>query len=209
MQILVLVRHGASEGNDRSILTGQLDVPLTFAGRKQAEQAGQTLTSLGIVFDAAYTSQLQRARQTLAIMANQFSMPIPKVLEHEALNERDFGDYAGAIKTSLQREIGDTEYKRIVKGWHTAAPQGESLRDVHLRVVPYFQTVIMGDLAAGKNVIISSHHQTLRALIKHIEGITDTEIPTLFIENAMPIFYSYDPATGLLTREHHDFPVTT
>jgi 2,3-bisphosphoglycerate-dependent phosphoglycerate mutase len=200
MQTLILIRHGESEGNSQDILTGQLDVPLTTTGREQAERAGQVIGKSDISFDAAYSSKLRRARETMDLVISQLPKSIHKVIRHSALDERDFGEYTGIAKASIQNEIGNAEYKRIVKGWDVPAPHGESLHDVQLRVLPFFHEVIMTDLTTGKNVLVASHHQTLRALIKHIENVTDDDIRFLSIEHATPMVYVYDPTTGTLTR---------
>lgn len=200
MQLLVLIRHAESEGNYQNILTGHLDVPLTSNGEQQAKQAGDKLNSLGVSFDAAYTSQLQRARQTLQYVIEQLPSSNPAVTEHSALNERDFGDYTGLTKTTLLESLGEPEYKRIIRGWEAPAPQGESLQNVHRRATAFFEAAILQDLLAGRNVIVSSHHQTLRTLVKHIENLSDQAVTTFTIENAVPIVYKYRPAGGTLIR---------
>lgn len=209
MQLLVLIRHGESKGNTRGILTGLLNVPLTTVGRQQAEEVGRNIASLGVDFNTAYSSQLQRSKQTLKILTAQLPKPISVIQHHHALNERDFGDYTGLNKISLQEKLSDSEYIRVIRGWDVRAPNGESLKDVQLRVLSYFQSVIMKDLIAGKNVIISSHHQTLRALVKYIERIEDDEISVLTIKNAEPIIYTFNSVAGLIIRQHYDFPVAT
>lgn len=201
MQALVLIRHGESEGNSQGILTGKLDVPLTVTGAEQARMAGRIVSRRGISFDAAYSSKLQRAQQTMNLVVGELPEYPGKIVEHNALNERDFGDYTGATKSLLQAKLGEAEYNRVVKGWNVPAPHGESLQDVQLRVAPFFQKFIISDLATGKNILVISHHQTLRALAKYIENIADSDIRSLSIENAVPMVYLYDPGTGVLTRD--------
>lgn len=203
MSYIVFVRHGESHGNERGILTGQLDVPLTDFGVEQAEQVGVSLRDLGLSFDEAYSSRLQRAKHTLCVVLEQMPTSQPPTKAHAALNERDFGDYTGKPKVEVQQTIGGKAYKDVVKGWDVAAPNGESLRDVQLRVVPYFETEILPSLKNGQNVIVVAHHQTLRAIIKHLDNIADDAIGGVSIENAQPIIYQYNTTSGEL-KPHAD-----
>ncbi len=198
MSYIVFVRHGESHGNESGILTGQLDVPLTDLGIEQGKEVGAHLFDLGLVFHKAYSSRLQRAQHTLNVVLEQMPQSHPHIQTHGALNERDFGDYTGKSKLELQQAIGEKAYKEIVKGWNVMAPNGESLQDVQLRAVPYFESEILPNLKNDQNVIVIAHHQTLRAIIKHLDNISDEAISGVSIGNAQPIIYRYDMANGVL-----------
>lgn len=198
MSYIVFVRHGESHGNEGGVITGQLDVPLTDLGIEQAKGAGAHLYDLGLTFHKAYSSRLQRAQHTLNVVLEQMPESRPHIQAHAALNERDFGDYTGRPKLELQQAIGEKTYKEVVKGWNVIAPNGESLQDVQLRAVPYFESEILPNLKNNQNVIVVAHHQTLRAIIKHLDNIPDEAISGISIGNAQPIIYWYNTVSGAL-----------
>lgn len=196
MNKIVFVRHGESEGNQAKIVTGRMDVPLTEIGRSQARETGKLLQ--GFTFDKAYTSGLRRAQDTLNVILNEIKQPKVPVTIASALDERDFGVMTGAPKAALQASLGKDHYHSIVKGWDAPAPNGESLRMVQARALPYFQETILAQARANKNILVVSHHQTLRALLKHILNIPDDKIQQLVLKNAQPIVCTYQPITDSL-----------
>jgi len=190
MAYLVLVRHSFSEYNQLGLWTGQTDVELSPNGVTQARQIGEALR--GIPIHKAHTSLLRRAKQTLHHIQTQ---------EHQALNERHYGIYTGKNKWQIQDELGQEEFLRIRRGWDHAIPQGETLKDVYQRVVPYYESVIALDLAAELNTLVVAHGNSLRALIKYLEQVADHEITQLEIGHDEAHCYTFDAKQRLISKE--------
>lgn len=199
MSLLILVRHGESTWNSSDKITGQADIPLTNKGREQARLIGQELSSINI--DKAYVSLLQRTVQTLDEIQDQLGSERIQTQKSSSLNERDYGDFTGELKKNIITAIGQDRYNTILRGWNTMAPNGESLEMVYNRVVPYFKKKILVDLEMGKNVLVVSHHHTLRALIKYIEIKTNDEISFVRINNSEAIIYNFDNKNKMFKRK--------
>jgi 2,3-bisphosphoglycerate-dependent phosphoglycerate mutase len=198
MAYLVLVRHGESEWNTLGLWTGWRDIPLTEKGHVEARQAAEALD--GIKPDVAYTSKLKRARQTLDdIMATLGLTNLP-VIEDAALNERDYGDLTAKNKWQVQKEYGDEQFLKWRRSWDYPVPGGETLKDVYARVAPYYDQHILPQLKAGKNVIVAAHGNSLRALVKHLEHISDDEIPSLEIGTGEVYVYEVDPSGKITSK---------
>lgn len=184
-----MVRHGESTWNADDKLTGQADVPLTELGRSQARTVAQQLLPFQI--ESAFVSTLVRAEQTLEeIQLTRNSGRIPVVAD-SALNERDFGNLTGMLKTDLEQLLGKDAFHLVVKGWDKTAPEGESLKDVHGRVTRFFETVIRPGLSQNKTTLVVSHHQTLRALVKHLEQLSDESVVGLRVTNGEILDYEF------------------
>jgi 2,3-bisphosphoglycerate-dependent phosphoglycerate mutase len=179
MAHLVLIRHGQSEWNALGKWTGWEDVPLTEQGKQEAREAAKALT--GIELHKGYTSNLSRAQQTLAEITAHLNHTDLETVAHEALNERHYGDYTGMNKWDAKEAMGEEAFVKLRRSWDHPVPNGETLKDVHARAVPYFEEHIMADLKAGKNVIIAAHGNTLRALVKHLELVSDDDVHRLEI----------------------------
>jgi 2,3-bisphosphoglycerate-dependent phosphoglycerate mutase len=188
MAQLVLVRHGESEWNAKGLWTGWTDVNLSENGREEAKKAGELLKD--IHFDNAYTSNLKRAQQTLEEITNVTGQKDIPTVADKALNERDYGDYTGKNKWEVKEEVGEEEFQKIRRSWDYPPANGESLKMVYERVIPYYEKEILPKLKEGKNVIIAAHGNSLRALIKYLENISDEDIPNL--EMATGGVYVYD-----------------
>ena len=150
MATLVLVRHGKSEWNEKGLWTGWRDIPLAPKGIEEAKATGESLKDLH--FDYAYTSALIRAQQTLDEILKVIGQT-PPITKDKALNERDYGDYTEKNKWDIQKEVGEEEFQKIRRSWDYPPPNGESLKMVYERVLPYFQTEILPKLKEGKNII--------------------------------------------------------
>lgn len=199
MATLVLVRHGKSEWNEKGLWTGWRDVPLAQKGFEEAKETGSQLKD--IHFDLAYTSALVRAQQTLQTIlevTNQTSIPIT---QNKALNERDYGDYTEKNKWDIQREMGEEVFQKIRRSWNFPPPNGESLKMVYERVLPYYQLEIEPKLKSGKNIIIAAHGNSLRALVKHLENISDDEIAELEIGTGEAYVYAIDENGRIVSKE--------
>lgn len=198
MSLLILVRHGESDGNVQQVLTGQHDAALTVKGKRQARQVATQLKNIPI--HRAYTSKLRRAKETLAEIQDQLEGNNIPTTTDEALNERNFGSLTNRSKDAILKDLGEHEYFQVVKGWDNPAPGGESLRMVYERAVPYFQSNILNDVINNKNTLVVSHHQTLRALMMFLESIPDSKIADVKIQNAEAIIYDLKENDTLVRR---------
>jgi len=199
MANLVLVRHGESEWNAKSLWTGWTDVGLTEKGCEQARSAGAIIKDLH--FDLCFTSDLKRAKQTweeIQKIVNAENIP---TVSDKALKERDYGDLTGKNKWKIKEEYGEEQFQKWRRGWDTPPPSGESLKDVYERVLPYFKEKILPELEMGKNVIIVAHGNSLRALVKYLENIPDNEISDLEMKLGEPYVYKIDSEGKIISKE--------
>ncbi len=225
---LILVRHGESRWNVDNKFTGWVDVPLTEIGIHEALIAAERLDDLTI--DIAFTSKLVRAHETLLlILAHQkktgiflhtskkqqsWSMhyqgkefeenEIP-IYSSEKLNERYYGKLQGMNKDAARKKWGEEQVHIWRRSFDMPPPGGESLKDVCNRAIPYFKKTILPLVKAGKNVIIAAHGNSLRALIKHIDNITDENIPNLELELGKPIIYRWHSKKLVKINHAHNF----
>ena len=174
MAYLILVRHGESEWNQKGLCTGLTDVALNQKGIDESKKAGESLKSFPI--DIAYSSPLLRAKQTLDEIKNVLKMPNLTTIEDKALNERDYGIYTGKNKWEIRKELGEEKFQSIRRGWDSLILNGETLKNVYERVIPYYQSEILPNLKSGKNVLIVAHGNSLRSLIKYLENISDLDV---------------------------------
>jgi 2,3-bisphosphoglycerate-dependent phosphoglycerate mutase len=191
-QSLLLMRHGQSEWNARNMFTGWADPDLTTVGEREAVAAGRLLADHGLPPRVAHTSLQRRAiRSTELALAACDCGRIP-VRRSWRLNGRGYGALQGRDKDEVVREYGKEQVQLWRRSYTVAPPHGESLRDVTARLLPYWYDSIVPDLRTGECVLVVSHGNTLRALIKHLDGIDDDEIAGLEIPNGVPIFYQLD-----------------
>lgn len=195
---LILVRHGESEWNKLGQWTGLTDIGLSEKGKEEARQAGEKLKGMSI--DIAYTSTLLRTKQTLDEIKNVLGMDIP-TLENKALNERDYGIYTGKNKWEIQKEVGEEQFKNLRRGWDSPIENGETLKDVYDRVIPYYQSEILSKLKEGKNVLIVAHGNSLRALAKYLENISDENISKLELSTGEIYAYSSNDQGIISSKE--------
>lgn len=199
MAYLVVVRHGQSEWNKANKFTGWVDVELSEKGEHEAHAAGKALA--GFQFDYAYTSGLKRAANTLAIIMEEIGQSELHVEANEALNERHYGDLQGKDKNETRDKYGDEQVHIWRRSYDIAPPNGESLKDTRERVLPYFQKEIEPKLKEGKNVIISAHGNSLRALIMYLENLSPDEILQREIATGSPIIYKLDDNLSIESKE--------
>lgn len=198
MSYLVLVRHGKSEWNEKGLWTGWTDIPLVESGILEAKRTGEELQD--IKFDYAYSSALIRAKQTLEEIFKVTGQSLP-IIESKALNERNYGDYTGKNKWEVKKEIGEEEFKELRRGWNYPIPNGESLKEVFEREIPYFQDEIEPKLKNGKNVIIASSGNALRAIVKYLEDISEEKIAGLEIGTGEAFVYEVDESGRVVNKE--------
>ena len=214
MPTLVLIRHGQSAWNLENRFTGWWDVNLTPQGEAEAKAAGELLAARGIDFDQCYTSFQTRAIKTLNIALEAMGRLWLPVEKDWRLNERHYGGLTGLNKAETAAKHGDDQVKIWRRSFDIppppltsggdydlatdrryqgiAIPDTESLKDTIARVLPYWESRIAPDLKAGKRVVISAHGNSLRALVKHLSNIPDSEITELEIPTGQPIIYELD-----------------
>src|SRR3989344_2233433 len=199
MATLVLVRHGESEWNAKGLWTGWTDIPLSEKGREEAKTAATALKN--IQFDLAYTSILSRAKETLEIIKQTLGIANLTTIESPALNERDYGEYTGKNKWEIEKEVGRENFLKLRRGWYYPVENGETLKDVYERVVPYYQQEILPNLMQGKNVLISAHGNSLRALVKYLDNISDVDIANLEIATGEAVIYEINSSGKVISKE--------
>ena len=187
---LVLVRHGQSEWNEKNLFTGWKNPTLTEQGVEEARKAGSKIKSINLDFDLHFTSELLRAQITGEIIQREIDQEI-KTIKNIALNERDYGDLSGLNKDEARKKWGEKQVHLWRRSYDTPPPGGESLKDTSDRVIPYFKKTIKPELEMKKNILITAHGNSLRALIKNIEDITAADIVKLEIATGEPIIYSF------------------
>ena len=197
---LVLVRHGQSEWNAKNLFTGWKDPGLTENGTAEAIRAGKHLKSLGLSFDVLYTSALVRAQLTGKIMLDELGQSDLETIEDKALNERDYGELTGLNKDEARENFGIEQVQVWRRSYDIPPPGGESLKDTFNRVIPYFENKIQ-PLIKDKNVLISAHGNSLRALVKYLDDISEADIIKLEIGTGEPIVYKF--TDGKFIKESH------
>lgn len=221
---LILCRHGQSDWNLKNLFTGWTDVDLTEKGVQEAIDAGQLLGELGFEFDIAYTSVLKRAIRTLWIMLDQMDRMWIPVIRDWRLNERHYGSLQGLNKAETAAQYGDEQVHIWRRSYDIPPPElaldddrhpahderyagidslpaTESLATTLERVLPCWDEVIAPDLSAGKNVLIAAHGNSLRALVKMLDGVSDEEITGFNIPTGVPLAYELDDDLKPLSRE--------
>ncbi len=192
---LVLLRHGQSQWNLENRFTGFHDIDLSDLGREEAAQAGQRLKKLGVRFDAVFTSTLQRAFHTAEIAlknAGQESL-IPKMVEHDDLRERDYGDLTGLNKDETRQKFGEEQVHIWRRSYDVNPPGGESLQDVvEKRVRPYYTKSIKPLIDQGKNILVAAHGNSLRALLIILGAETPDTINKAEMETGVPVVFELE-----------------
>jgi len=199
MAYLALVRHGQSTWNVKNWWTGLTDVDLTEIGVAEARSAGEHLKDIS--FDQAFTSVLIRAKHTWGCIQEELTKKDIPTTENAALNERDYGDLVGKDKWEMKEKYGDEQFFKWRRGWDTPPPHGESLKDVYERLIPYFESTILPLIKEDKNIIIVAHGNSLRALVKYIESVSDEEIPMLEIATGEIYLYQMDQSGHMISKE--------
>ncbi len=187
---LFLVRHGQSQWNLENRFTGWRNPDITEKGKEEAKKAGQLLKNEKI--DVAFTSILKRAIHTLEIILEEAELTDIPITKNKALNERDYGDLSGKNKAELAKEVGEEQVHIWRRSYDVPPPGGESLKDTCERVIPYFEEYIKPELQSGKNVIITAHGNSLRALVMYLENLSPEEILKREIATGDPITYVLD-----------------
>jgi len=187
--VLVLVRHGESEWNKLNLFTGWRDVGLSETGIAEAHRAGKLLKAQGFVFDIAFTSALKRAQDTLTLMLEELGQEGLETIKDQALNERDYGGLSGLNKDDARKRWGEEQVHIWRRSYDIAPPGGESLKDTAARVLPYYEAKMLPQVLAGRNVLVSAHGNSLRALIMKLDKLSPEEIVKLNLGTGEPYVY--------------------
>ncbi len=198
MPNLILMRHGLSTYNEQNRFTGWLDVPLSYEGIREVREAALKLKEHKI--DIAYTSKLKRAEQTLQIILDEHKGEAIPVIKNEALNERHYGRLQGLNKADIEKIYGKAMVLSWRRSYDVAPPGGESLKDTASRVIPFFKSTICKDLHNGLNTLIVAHGNSLRAIFKELDQISDEEIVNLNIETARVYIYQFDENLKIINK---------
>ncbi len=224
---LVLLRHGESAWNQENRFTGWTDVDLSEQGRREAREAGQLLREAGFVFDVAYTSVLKRAIRTCWIALDELDLMWIPAIKNWRLNERHYGALQGLNKAETAAAHGEAQTKIWRRSYdipppplspddprHSShdpryaslapneIPATESLKDVVARFLPYWHGTIAPDLRAGRRVLITAHGNSLRALVKYLDHISDADIAELNIPTGIPLVYELDDELRAIKHEY-------
>lgn len=227
MAQLILLRHGQSTWNLENLFTGWTDVPLTEQGMAEAAAAGQLLREVNLLPDVAHTSLLRRAIDTLNITLTECDRGWIPVARHWRLNERHYGALQGLDKKQTAAEHGADQVHVWRRSYNTPPPPldpddarhprhdvryadlppeilpaTECLEDVVERMIPYWYDAIVPQLRSGRVVIVAAHGNSLRALVKHLDGIPDDEIPSLNIPTGIPLVYELDGDLRKVTGDY-------
>ncbi len=217
MHKVVLLRHGESQWNKENRFTGWTDVDLTDKGRSEASSAGKLLKEEGLTFDLAYTSVLKRAIRTLWLSLDQMDLMWIPVIRNWRLNERHYGALQGLNKADTAAKYGDDQVLIWRRSYDTPPPAleesddrypgkdprysdlsedelplTECLKDTVARFVPYWENTIAPSIKSGKKVLITAHGNSLRALVKYLDNVSDDEIVGLNIPTGIPLVYELD-----------------
>lgn len=224
---LVIVRHGESEWNKLNLFTGWTDVELSEKGIEEAKEGGKALAEGGFDFDICYTSYLKRAIHTLQYILHEMKRDWLPVVKTWKLNERHYGGLQGLNKSETAEKYGEDQVKIWRRSFDIAPPlleeddercphlqtpyrdvsknelpRTESLKDTIARAVPYFESVIKPEMLAGKRVLIAAHGNSLRALIKHFEKLSDEEIIQVNLPTGVPLVYEFDENFAVISKSY-------
>ena len=224
---LVLIRHGESEWNKANLFTGWTDVELSEKGQQEAKDAGKTLKAAGFDFDVCYTSYLKRAIHTLNFALDEMDRAWLPVNKSWKLNERHYGALQGLNKSETAAKYGEDQVKIWRRSFNVAPPSldtddqrnpalqeqyrnekdeklplCESLEDTIARVVPFFEDVIAKDMKAGTRVLVTAHGNSIRALVKYFENLTEDEILEVNIPTGVPLVYEFDDNMKFVSKQY-------
>jgi len=224
---LVLLRHGESEWNKQNLFTGWTDVDLSDTGRSEARSAGRLMREEGFDFDVCYTSYLKRAIHTLNLALEEMDREWLPVIKSWKLNERHYGALQGLNKAETAEKYGEDQVKKWRRSYDIPPPSltaddernpakqeqyrnvpgdclplTESLKDTVARAVPFFDDVIKPRMLAGDRIIIAAHGNSLRALVKYFDQVSDEDIVGVNIPTGVPLVYEFDRDFRVVSKRY-------
>jgi len=199
MPKLILLRHLQSQWNKENKFTGWTDVPLSKEGIESAKETTEKLA--GFKIDKIYTSPLIRNRETVSLILENLGKKDLPIIIDKALDERNYGKLQGLNKDEVKKQYGEEQVRLWRRSWDNAPPGGESLKDVFKRAIPFYQKYIEKDLKEGKNVLIVASHNSLRAIVKYVERVSDEDIINLEIPYGGLIVYTLDELLEVRRKE--------
>jgi 2,3-bisphosphoglycerate-dependent phosphoglycerate mutase len=200
MPELILLRHGQSQWNLENRFTGWVDVPLSDKGEEEARAAGDKLR--GHRIDVVFTSVLKRAIDTATLSLDAAGVKDVPVVRDAALNERMYGDLQGLNKAESAQKWGADQVHQWRRSYDVRPPGGESLADTAARVIPYWESRILPEVRAGKNVLVAAHGNSLRALVMHLDGLTREQVLELEIPTGRPLLYDMSPDAHVVGKRY-------
>ena len=224
MPTLILLRHGESDWNQKNLFTGWVDVDLTVNGEAEGRRGGELLASTGLLPDVVHTSLLRRAIRTCDLALDAADRHWIPVRRSWRLNERHYGALQGKDKAAVRNEFGDEQFMLWRRSYSVppppladddtysqvgdvryaslleTVPRSECLADVVERMLPYWYDAIVPDLRLGQVVLVVAHGNSLRALIKHLDGLSDEAVVALNVPTGIPLHYDLDATTLMPTR---------
>jgi 2,3-bisphosphoglycerate-dependent phosphoglycerate mutase len=227
MPTLVLLRHGESTWNQKNLFTGWVDVDLSEKGVKEATRGGELLREAGVLPDVVHTSLLTRAMRTASIALDAAGRMWIPVRRSWRLNERHYGGLQGLDKAKTLETYGEEQFMLWRRSYDTPPPdiaddqpsgvderyaelapdlipKTECLKDVVVRMLPYWYDAIVPDLRVGRTVLVAAHGNSLRALVKHLDGISDGDIAALNIPTGIPLRYDLDDDLKVVSSAYLD-----
>lgn len=227
MPTLVLLRHGESEWNQQNLFTGWVDVDLSDKGVREARRGGQLLAEKGVLPDVLHTSLLTRAIRTATLALEECERVWIPVHRSWRLNERHYGGLQGLDKAATREKYGDEKFMLYRRSYDVPppvigpeqpsgvderyaelppdiVPKTECLKDVVVRMLPYWYDAIVPDLRAGRVTLVAAHGNSLRALVKHLDGMSEDEVVGLNIPTGIPLRYELDDRLQVVGKEYLD-----
>ena len=229
MNNLILVRHGQSEWNLENRFTGWVDVDLTPKGKLEACKAGELIKEQKISFDNFFTSYQKRAINTLELILNTLRIKDNETIKAWQLNERHYGSLTGLNKDEMKKKLGEKKVHAFRRSWNITPdplsknnpyhpinikiyknipreniPDTESLKDTYERVLPYFKKEVLSKLANNKNILISAHGNSLRAICKYLFKLDEDKITNLEIPTGNPLFISFNEKNEIIKCHYLD-----
>ena len=229
MNNLILVRHGQSEWNLENRFTGWVDVDLAPKGKLEACKAGELIKEQKISFDNFFTSYQKRAINTLELILNTLRIKDNKTIKAWQLNERHYGSLTGLNKDEMKKKLGEKKVHKFRRSWNITPdplsknnpyhplnikiykdipreniPDTESLKDTYERVLPYFKKEVLSKLANNKNILISAHGNSLRAICKYLFKLDEDKITNLEIPTGNPLFISFNEKNEIIKCHYLD-----
>ena len=204
MNKFVIVRHGLTEWTTR--FTGWTDIDLVPEGIEMTKKYALRLKEKGFKFDIGFTSVLKRGIRTLETVLQVLGQENIPIIKDWHLNERNYGELQGKNKAEVMAQFGEKQVSLWRRSYDVAPPGGESLKDTYNRSVPYFKEKVLSEVKNGKKIILSGHHNSLRAIIKYLDNISDKDIVNLNVPYCIPLVYEFDENLKVI---QHYFLATT